>query len=158
MISRFLPLLLVAACARSIGPVGADPATDVALLAALFADARSIESQLADDFACAGIETAGTEEDAPPAVIAELERRLRTPVFPATQCTRDEQTGRVLAPGASGEGTWLTIGDIACSSAVRCTAKVSYYVANMAAGGRDVIAERTAGGWKITPTGVMWIS
>ena len=60
--------------------------------------------------------------------------------------------------GARGEGTWLSISALACPDPARCTATVGYYVANMGSGGRDVIAERTSAGWRIIPTGRMWIS
>lgn len=157
MISRAFPLLLVAGCA-TVAPVPTDPSTDLDLLTALFADARSIEAQLADDFACAGIIKGGTEEDASPELLERLKDRLGTPVYPASQCRRADDSGIVSAPGATGEGTWLNVRDLACSSPTRCTAKVSYYVANMAAGGREVSAEFRNGAWVITPSGAMWIS
>ena len=123
----------------------------------LFAHARSIEPELANDFACAGIEDAGIEEDPSPALIAKLRAQLGTPVYPASQCRRAEDS-TVAVSGAKGEGTWLTIGDISCSDWHRCTASVSYYVANQGAGGREVDAERTGSGWRVKPTGRMWIS
>ena len=152
-------LLLLSGCAAASSPPLRVAEADTELMLALFLDARSIEAQLADDFACAGIEDAGTERDPPAEVTAALGRRLGVPVFPMSQCSLSEESSQVLGPrGTAGEGTWLTIGDIACSNPDRCTATVSYHVANLAAGGRDVVAERTAAGWRITPTGSMWIS
>lgn len=125
---------------------------------ALFLDARSIEPQLANDFACLGIEDAGWEGDPPKAVQQAVRDRLRVPVFPRSRCRRDEQTGRVIADGAAGEGTWLTIGSIDCANSNRCTATVSYYVANMGAGGRGVTATRKGNGWQVQTNGSSWIS
>jgi hypothetical protein len=151
-----LAALMLSGCVRAT-PAAA-PLEDPSLLTALFLDARSMEPQLANDFACAGIENAGTEEDPPTSVLALLRQRLGSPVIPQSACRRDERTSLVVAEGQKGSGTWLTIGGVGCDRVDRCTATVSYYVANQGAGGRDVIAERTGSGWRIIPTGRMWIS
>ena len=156
MIKELVAAAMLGGCAASIVTPAAS-ASDPALLTALFLDARSIEPQLATDFACAGIENAGIEEDPPATVLAALRDRLKVPVLPQSACRRDETTSLVVGEGATGSGTWLTIGDIGCAAG-RCSATVSYYVANQGAGGRDVTAERTPSGWRISPTGRMWIS
>ena len=150
-------LLALAGCTKSVA-TAAGGADDPALLTALFLDARSIEARLAHDFACAGIENAGTEEDPPAMVLNALRQRLKTPVFAQSACRRDERTSLVVAEGASGNGTWLTIGDVACASRRRCSATVSYYVGNQGAGGREVVAERHTAGWRVTRSGRTWIS
>ena len=64
----------------------------------------------------------------------------------------------VVAPGASGDGNWLRGSKLQCQSQVRCTADVRYYVANLGGGGRGVIADRSGGKWRLTPSGAVWIS
>ena len=150
-------MLLLAGCTKSV-EITAGAAEDPALMTALFLDARAIEPQLADDFACAGVESAGIEEDPPSTVLNSLRNRLKTRVFAQSACRRDEKTSLVAVEGESGRGTWLTVGDISCTDQRLCSATVSYYVANQGAGGREVVAERTAAGWRVTPSGRMWVS
>ena len=155
---RALGLLTILAGCAPTDVSNVAPAEDPVLLTELFLDARSIEPQLAKDFACVGIENAGWEEDPPRSVIDGLRARLGVPVVPQSQCRRDEETSLVVSEGATGSGIWLTVGRIDCASARRCSATVSYYVANQGAGGRDLMLERTRGGWRLTPTGRSWIS
>ena len=131
---------------------------DPRLLALLFEDARSIEGHLARDFACVSLRQGTVDRDPPASLIAYLAARWDVPVVAGSQCTLAGEGESVVAPGTKGTGKWLRVANLACRDARHCTADVSYYVANLAAGGRSVIIEGTTAGWRVTPTGSMWIS
>jgi hypothetical protein len=152
---------LIALGASACAPVGqtsGPPSRDEVLLTMLFEDARSIEQQLAPDFSCVSLRAGNVDTDPPLTVIDALAKRWRSPVLPGSKCKIVEDGAAVSAPGVSGSGKWLRIAKLQCPSADHCTADVSYYVANLGAGGRGVAIDRTSAGWKITPSGAMWIS
>jgi hypothetical protein len=153
----FVPLLVLTACAP-VSTSTVAPQGDPHLLALLFDDARSIEAQLARDFACVSLRNGGAESDPSQAVIDQLSGRWNIPVFAGSRCRVVDDTGVVAAPGAAGSGKWLRVSNFECRDADHCTADVSYYVANLGAGGRTVAVERSVSGWRLTPTGPMWIS
>jgi hypothetical protein len=153
----FLLLLAVGACAP-VARQAVSPEKDPNLLALLFDDARAIERQLAGDFACVSLRQGNSDSDPPRAVIDELASRWKVPVIPGSRCSVSGGGDTVSAPGVTGSGKWLRVANLQCTAADRCTADVSYYVANLAAGGRGVVIERTSSGWRITPSGSMWIS
>ncbi|HKX92681.1 MAG TPA: hypothetical protein VJM15_09695 [Sphingomicrobium sp.] len=150
-----LPVML-AGCAPLADP-RSPPTSDEHLIALLFEDARSIENQLARDFACVSLRYGVADRDPPPGVIDALRSRWKVPVVAGSRCSIGEAS-TVAAPGVTGTGKWLRITNFQCPDADHCTADVSYYVANLGAGGRSVAIERTRSGWRITPTGAMWIS
>ncbi|HET9810711.1 MAG TPA: hypothetical protein VFP53_03320 [Sphingomicrobium sp.] len=131
---------------------------DPHLLALLFADARSMEAGQADDFACVSLKEGRVDHDPPASTVTELSAQWRIPVVPGSRCRLGGSGDFVVAPGTTGTGKWLRVTNFQCSDARHCTADVSYYVANLGAGGRSVTIERTAAGWRVTPSGMMWIS
>ena len=151
-------LSLVAAACTSMPSATVPPMQDPDLLVALFDDARSMEQKLAPAFACVSVHEGAAPRDPGPDVIKRLADRWHIPVIPGSRCKVDENSSMVVAPGASGEGKWLRVSKLQCQSQVRCTADVSYYVANLGGGGRGVIADRSGGKWRLTPSGAVWIS
>ena len=150
--------LLLAACAATppVSPVS--PAEDLRLLTQLFEQARAMEQHLAPDFACVSMRDGSTDRDPSQALVQELVARWAIPVFPGSHCSLAGGGDTVSAPGAGGEGKWLRVSNFACADDNHCSADVSYYVANLGAGGQSVTMERTSGGWRITPSGMTWIS
>ena len=138
---------------RTVSPIG-----DLQLLALLFDHARAIEGQLACDFACVSLRQGGLESDPPEPLIDDLAKRWSVPVIAGSRCSLTGDGDTVAAPGVTGSGKWLRVANLECADARRCTADVSYYVANLGAGGRSVVIERAGSGWRITPSGAMWIS
>ena len=149
--------LLVGACAP-VQPAPVSPSGDSALLAALFEDARLIEKGLGPDFACVSVHSGQNQGDPDSAVVALLAGRWKIPVIPGSRCEIKEDSSLVVTPGIGGTGKWLRVINLQCAGPNHCNADVGYYVANMGSGGRGVTAARTSSGWKITPTGRVWIS
>ena len=147
----------LAACAPIPARMG-PPEQDPRLLALLFDDARSMEQQLASDFACVSIRQGAVDHDPAQSLVDELARRWSTSVIPGSRCSLGGQGGLVMAPGQDGTGKWLRIADLQCTDADHCVADVSYYVANLGAGGHRVAAQRSSSGWQITPSQLRWIS
>lgn len=156
---RFAVLLAIV-CAGCVPVTGArvPPGSDGRLLVLLFEDARSIERQLATDFACVSLRQGSADQDPPAAVVDELANRWKVPVIPGSRCSVSGDGDAVAAPGATGTGKWLRVANLQCRDANHCTADASYYVANMGSGGRSLAIERIASGWRLTPSGAMWIS
>ena len=155
-----LPLVL-GACAP-LQQEALDPAALERLATKRFYDeAYSIEIGLADDFACLQLDghaSDGNGGDPAPSVVEAMARRWAIPVFPGSRCSIGEDS-LVDAPGMTGEGKVVGIGRLSCDPAAqRCTASVSYYVANMAAGGTDLSLERDGDGWVVRRGNSMWIS
>ncbi|HUP67053.1 MAG TPA: hypothetical protein VM145_02440 [Sphingomicrobium sp.] len=153
----FLLSFGLAACAPVQAPA-VSPQADVQMLALLFDDARSIEAQIAGDFACVSLRQGAGDLDPPQAVIDDLAKRWKVPVVAGSRCSVTGGGDTVAAPGVSGTGKWLRIAKFECRDSNHCTADVSYYVANLGAGGRRLAIERTSRGWRLTPSGVVWIS
>lgn len=157
MRSMLVMAVALAACAPVTEPI-MPPEHDIGLLAMLFEDARSIEKQLAPDFACVSLRPDNLDFDPPAAVVDSLAHSWKIPVVPGSQCRILGEGEGVAAPGMSGTGKWLRVTKLECQDPNHCTADVSYYVANLGAGGRSVVLERSSDGWRLTPTGAMWIS
>jgi hypothetical protein len=154
-IAVLLPAL--AACAP-VQTSAVSPQADAQLLALLFDDARSMEAQIAGDFACVSLRQGTVDVDPPQAVIGSLAQRWKVPVIGGSRCSVTGGGDTVAAPGVSGSGKWLRISNFKCVDSDHCTADVGYYVANLGAGGRGLTIERTSNGWRITPAGPVWIS
>ncbi|HET7316468.1 MAG TPA: hypothetical protein VFI88_03465 [Sphingomicrobium sp.] len=153
--------LLLSCALAACAPIPAQtvsPEHDPQLLTKLFEDARSMEPQVAPAFACVSIREGTVDRDPAESLVDELAARWSTPVIPGSRCSLGGQGGTVVVPGVSGTGKWLRVTNLQCSDANHCIADVSYYVANLAAGGHRVAAERSRSGWQITPSEIRWIS
>ncbi|WP_265587525.1 hypothetical protein [Sphingomicrobium arenosum] len=154
-----LPLLL-AGCAPVETAAETQDEIERVALERFFTEARELEGHLAKAFACLELGEVKTtaRRDAPDEVIAALAGEWGVPVYPASACSTGEN-GVIVAPNGVTGGKMLRVSSLSCSPVDRrCEASISYYVANLAAGGTEVTLTHEGGAWVVRRSESMWIS
>ena len=151
-----LPLLLALMLSGCVGDTSVE-ALERRALPLFYEEARTIEKGGPEAFFCLALNRDGRKGDPPANIVALLDEEWEETVLPTSACRIDDDS-LVRSDAVEGSGEILTVGDFDCQEGRGCFASVSFYVANMGAGGTDVTMQRTFTGWRIERSNIQWIS